>query len=70
MAIRIQFVKALLQFIVMGRRDLDGVVKFLPSIFSVPDLCVKFQQPGVVIKPHALGAVQVIRGIMWAFEDV
>jgi hypothetical protein len=55
MAVWIQFVKAPLQFIVMGRRDLDSVVKFLPSIFSAPDLGVKFWQPGVVIKSRRLG---------------
>jgi hypothetical protein len=69
MAIWIQFVKALLQFIVMGRRDLDSVEKFLPSIFPGPDLSVKFRQPGVVIKSRALGAVQVIGRVrMWAFQ--
>ena len=52
----------------MGRRDLDGVAKFLPSVFPVPDFSVEFRQPGVVIKPHALGAVQVIGRGVWAFR--
>jgi hypothetical protein len=70
MAVWIQFVKAPLQFIVMGRRDLDGVAKFLPSILSAPDLAVKFRQPGVVIKSRALSAVQVIGRVrMWAFQS-
>jgi len=52
----------------MGRCDLDSVEKFLQSILLVPDLFVKFQQPGIVIMLHALGAVQVIKIRMWAFQ--